>query len=102
MNHECNHDKMCKVWDGLFNAVQIRDIRMPGMPVSESFVSRKRSGRCIKRTGEDKKMTKCMLPTCNKEGAIKVTTPDGKTHTYCSIEHMNDHRNILIHELMRK
>lgn len=93
---------MCRVRVRVSNAIQVRENRMSGMPTPKHAVGRERSRRCNVRAGADENMTKCMLPTCNKEGTIKVTTPDGKTHSYCSMEHMNDHRNILIHELMRK
>ena len=46
-------------------------------------------------------MTLCKFPNCNKVAVINLTTPDGKLHSYCCIEHMNDHRNILIGEMMR-
>lgn len=46
-------------------------------------------------------MTKCDFPGCEKEGKIGFMTGDGKSHTYCSVEHSNDHRNILIAEMMR-
>jgi hypothetical protein len=45
---------------------------------------------------------KCNFPNCDKEIKIQFTTGDGIEHTYCSVEHANDHRNILIARMMKK
>jgi hypothetical protein len=45
---------------------------------------------------------KCDFPECENEAVIKFTTGDGKHHAYCSVDHANDHRNILMAELMKK
>jgi len=44
---------------------------------------------------------RCDFPTCNKESTIHFKTNDGIEHNYCSVEHANDHRNILIMGLMK-
>jgi len=52
---------------------------------------------------EDRIMTeKCDFPNCEKESKIRFATGDGITHNYCSVEHANDHRNILIAVMMKK
>lgn len=45
---------------------------------------------------------KCDFPICDKESTINFKTIDGIEHHYCSVEHANDHRNVLMMELMRR
>lgn len=43
---------------------------------------------------------KCDFPKCEKEITMRFTTGDGVLHKYCSIDHANDYRNVLIGDLM--
>ena len=52
-------------------------------------------------TSENIPPQKCDFPNCPKDATIHFATRDGISHKYCSVEHANDHRNILIMDLMK-
>ena len=54
-------------------------------------------------TPENKQISsqKCDFPHCQKDAIIHFATRDGISHKYCSVEHANDHRNVLITEMLK-